>query len=163
MGVRKGGQIGHLIPLEIGIELKFSRKPETTSLILINWSGPNSCIGSWFAGMTPTLHMSQVHDSGVMLWWAKFTHIRSAPCRGRLRNLLADCSILGLYCVTIGWQQILKGSYQVAVEDVLPHVTVEHGRNFVVKCGGTAWCKTNIVIGSMRKWRFIYTDSQSYF
>jgi len=38
-----------------------------------------------------------------------------------------------------------------------------HGRNFVVKCGGTAWCETNIVIGSMQKWRFIYTDSQSHF
>ena len=39
----------------------------------------------------------------------------------------------------------------------------KHGRNFVVKCGGTPWCETNIVIGSMQKWRFIYTDSQSYF
>jgi len=26
-----------------------------------------------------------------------------------------------------------------------------HGRNFVVKCGGTAWYETNIVIGSMQK------------
>ena len=26
-----------------------------------------------------------------------------------------------------------------------------HGRNFVVKCGGTAWCETNIEIGSMQK------------
>ena len=40
--------------------------------------------------------------------------------------------------------------------------TWTHGRNFVVKWGGTAWCETNIVIGSMQKWRFIYTDSQSY-
>jgi len=31
-----------------------------------------------------------------------------------------------------------------------------HERNFVVKCGGTAWCETNIVIRSMQKWRFIY-------
>jgi len=37
-----------------------------------------------------------------------------------------------------------------------------HGRNFVVKCGGTAWCESNIVIRSMYKWRFIYADSQSY-
>jgi len=28
--------------------------------------------------------------------------------------------------------------------------------------GGTAWCETTVVIGSMQKWRFIYTDSQSY-
>jgi len=39
----------------------------------------------------------------------------------------------------------------------------KHGRNFVVKRGGSAWCETNIVIGSMQKWRFIYTDCQSYF
>jgi len=38
-----------------------------------------------------------------------------------------------------------------------------HGRNFVVKYGGTAWCETNIVIRSMQKWYFVYTDSQSYF
>jgi len=37
-----------------------------------------------------------------------------------------------------------------------------HGRN-LVKCGGTAWCETNIVIGPMQKWRFIYTDFHSYF
>jgi len=39
------------------------------------------------------------------------------------------------------------------------------GRHFVVKCGGTTWCETNIVVGSMQKWRFIYiyTDSQFYF
>jgi len=28
---------------------------------------------------------------------------------------------------------------------------------------GTAWYETNIDIGSMQKWRFIYADSQSYF
>jgi len=36
MGVGKEGQNGHLIPLEIGIEPKFFRKPEISSLILIN-------------------------------------------------------------------------------------------------------------------------------
>jgi len=41
--------------------------------------------------------------------------------------------------------------------------TWNHGRNFVVKCGGTAWCKTNIVIRPMRKWSFVNTDSQSCF
>jgi len=38
-----------------------------------------------------------------------------------------------------------------------------HGRSFVIKCEGTPWCETNIVIGTMQKWRFLYTDSQSYF
>jgi len=28
---------------------------------------------------------------------------RSFVCRGRLRNLRADCSTVGLYCVTITW------------------------------------------------------------
>jgi len=36
-----------------------------------------------------------------------------------------------------------------------------HGRNFVTKCGGTAWCETNIFIRSMQKWSFINTDSQT--
>jgi len=39
--------------------------------------------------------------------------------------LRAVCSTVGLYCVTITWQQIFKGSLQVTVESVLPHVTVE--------------------------------------
>ena len=38
-----------------------------------------------------------------------------------------------------------------------------HGHNLVVKCRGTAWCETNIVIRPMQKWSFINTDSQSYF
>jgi len=29
--------------------------------------------------------------------------------------------------------------------------------------GGTVWCETNIVIGLMQKWRFMYTDYQSCF
>jgi len=29
-----------------------------------------------------------------------------------------------------------------------------HGRNFVVKCGGTAWCETNTVLGSMSEVTF---------
>jgi len=50
--------------------------------------------------MTPTL----AQEPGSPFWChavmsLKFTHARSVPCRGRLRNLLADCSILGLYCV----------------------------------------------------------------
>ena len=55
----------------------------------------------------------------------QFTHVPSFSCRDTLRNLRADCSIVGLYCVTITWQQILKGSLQVTVEGVLLHVTVE--------------------------------------
>ena len=45
----------------------------------------------------------------------QFIHIRSFACRGRLRNLRAVGSIVGLYCVTITWQKILKARLQVTV------------------------------------------------
>ena len=38
----------------------------------------------------------------------QFAHVRCFACRGRLRNLLADCSTVGLCCVTITRQKILK-------------------------------------------------------
>jgi len=41
-------------------------------------------------------------------------------------NLGANFSGVRLYCVTIPWQQILKGSLQVTIEGVLPHVAFEH-------------------------------------
>jgi len=56
--------------------------------------------------MTLTLHKSQVCCSGVMS--LQFTHVRSFTCRGRLRSLQAESSTVGLYCVTIKWQQNLK-------------------------------------------------------
>jgi len=37
----------------------------------------------------------------------------------------ADLSFVDLYCFTITWQQIFKGSLQVTVEGVLLHVTVQ--------------------------------------
>jgi len=55
----------------------------------------------------------------------QFTHVLSFSYRGRLRNFRADCSIAGLYCITITWQHIFKGSLQVTIEGVLLHVTVE--------------------------------------
>jgi len=48
----------------------------------------NSSIDSFFAGMTLTLHKSQ----------------------RQVAKLATDCSIVGLYCVTITWQQIFKDS-----------------------------------------------------
>jgi len=38
----------------------------------------------------------------------QFTHVPSFACRGGLRKWRADCSTVGLYCVTITWQQIFK-------------------------------------------------------
>ena len=68
MGVRWGWWNGHLPPWKLVKEPKIYRKPEASSLIPINWF--NSCNQSLFAGMTLTLHKSQVHCSGVMQWWA---------------------------------------------------------------------------------------------
>jgi len=50
--------------------------------------------------------------------------------------LRADCSALVLYCITITWQQIFKGSLQVTAVGVLPLVTVERG-HLGKKCSET--------------------------
>jgi len=55
----------------------------------------------------------------------QFTHVSSFACRGELRKSRADCSTVGLYCVTITWQQICKGSLYITVTGVLLHETVE--------------------------------------
>jgi len=55
----------------------------------------------------------------------RFIRDRSFACTGRLRNVGTDCSNFGLYCVTITWQQIFKGSLQVAAIGVSSPVTVE--------------------------------------
>jgi len=52
-------------------------------------------------------HTAQEPDS---LFWChpamsfQSTHVRSFACRGRLRNMRAHYSIVGLYCVTMTWQ-----------------------------------------------------------
>jgi len=43
----------------------------------------------------------------------------------QVTKLASGFFIVGLYCVTITWQQIFKASLQIIVEGVLPHVTVE--------------------------------------
>jgi len=53
----------------------------------------------------------------------QFTPVLSYARRGIWSNLRAVCSTVGLYCVTKTCQQIFKGSLQVTVESVLPHVT----------------------------------------
>ena len=42
-------------------------------------------------------------------------------------------------------------------------IALAQGRNFVVKCGGPPWGKTNIVLGPMRKWSFVNTDPILFF
>jgi len=53
-------------------------------------------------------------------------YVRSFACKGKLPNLRAGCSAVVLYCVTITWPQLFKGSLQVTVAGLLPLVTVEH-------------------------------------
>jgi len=45
----------------------------------------------------------------------QFTHVPSLACRGRLRKFGADCSTVGLHCVTTTWQQILTRSLHLTV------------------------------------------------
>jgi len=46
-----------------------------------------------------------LHKESASLFWChavmklQFTHVRSFACRGRLRNLRADCFTVRLYCV----------------------------------------------------------------
>jgi len=60
--------------------------------------------------------------------------VRSYACRGRWSNLRAVYSTVGLYCLTITWQQIFKRSLQVTVESVLLHVIVEKHTSWQVNC-----------------------------
>jgi len=85
-----------------------SRKREISSLILISWV--NSCNDSLFADMTLTLQKSQVHCSGSLACRDEFAvHlIRFSACRGKLQNAGANCSTIGVCCVTITWQQIFE-------------------------------------------------------
>jgi len=53
----------------------------------------------------------------------------SFACKGKLPNLRVDCSAVVLYCVTIIWPQIFRGSLQVMAAGLLPIVTVEHRHN----------------------------------
>ena len=56
----------------------------------------------------------------------RFTHVRYFAHRW-LQSLWADCSIVTLYWERITWQQTIKGSLQVTVEGLLPHVVDERG------------------------------------
>jgi len=53
-------------------------------------------------------------NCGDFGWYAilslQFTRVRYIACRGRLRNLGADSSKIGLHCVTVTWQQRFNSS-----------------------------------------------------
>ena len=70
MGVCRAGEAKQVFApcLEIGIQNQiYQEKPEVGILTPINWF--DSCNDSFFAGMKPTLHKSQVHSNSVMQWW----------------------------------------------------------------------------------------------
>jgi len=101
-------------------------KTEVGILIPINWF--DSCNDSCFAGMKLTLHKSQAH-----CYWlcSDELAVQSCPllCLQRLvRKSRAGYSTVGLYCVTITWQQICRSSLYIAVVGVLLHETVERTR-----------------------------------
>jgi len=55
----------------------------------------------------------------------QLTYVPSFACRGGLRKSRADCSTVGLYCVTIPWQQTCKSSLYITVAGVLLRETDE--------------------------------------
>ena len=51
-----------------------------------------------------------IHCCGVMQFWACSSHLSATLPRGRLRNLGADSSEIGLHYVTVTWQQSFTSS-----------------------------------------------------
>ena len=111
MGVRRAwGQNGHLPPLwKLGLWTKHfwkNLKSASNSDLLIwflQWQ--------FFCGYeTHTAQESGSQLSCHAVMSLQFTHVPSFACGGGLRKWRADCSTVGLYCVTITWQQICKGS-----------------------------------------------------
>jgi len=75
--------------------------------------------------MKLTLHKSQVHSLCHAVMSLQFTHVPSFAYRGVLRKSRVEYSTVGLYRVTITWQQTCKGSRCITVAGVLLHETVE--------------------------------------
>ena len=74
-----------------------------------------------------------------MQWWAAIHSCPLFACRGGLRKSRADCSAVGLYCVTITWQQILKGSRYITGAGVLLHETVERRLHILAGNAARQW------------------------
>ena len=84
-----------------------------------------SCINVLSRGKSIFLCINiKAQAPGSQLWCRavmslQFTYVPSFACRGRLRKLRRGCSTVVLYCVTMTWQQICKGSFRVPVAGVL--------------------------------------------
>jgi len=79
----------------------------------------------FFAGMKHTAQEPGSHLQCHAVMSLQFTHVPSFACRGGLRKSREDCSTVDLYCVTITWQQICKGSLHITVAGVSLHEIVE--------------------------------------
>ena len=111
MCVRREGQNGHLSrPGNWDLEPKFLVK-------LVALFGLSDLIFA-ITVYLPLIHCKRVRSS-VIQWWAD---VCSFACKGRLRYLWAEFSAVVLCSVTITRQQIFKGSLQVTVVRLLPHV-----------------------------------------
>jgi len=104
MSVRREGETG-IFPLEMGLRIEFFIKPDVSSSIPIN------VFISYHESIFTAITLNTAQDPGSLFWCQammslQFTHVRSFVCGGRLQKLRADCSTVGLYCVTITWQRI---------------------------------------------------------
>jgi len=109
MGVPMGGITGLVLPGNWEYESKLSKKPDVKSKVSIidflQWQ---------FICRYDTY---TTHEPRSLFWChavmhLHFTHVHYFACRSRLRNLLTDCSTVGLYCVSLARSQIFKGSLQ---------------------------------------------------
>jgi len=100
-------------------ESKISRKPEVSSLFLMNWF--NSYNDSLFAEMTPTQHKGQFPCSGVIPWWA-CSSLMSAPLPAEAGCETCEQIVLLLVFIANAVTtllQMFKDSFQVTVVGVL--------------------------------------------
>ena len=158
MGIRRGRQNGHLPPLEIGIWTKYAWKPEVNSLIPISIYlilAMTVYFPVWHSHCTRTKFTFLAAMSCL-----QSTHVSSFACRGRLRNLGTDCFTIGLHCVTTTWQQIFKGSLQVAAIGILSSVTAEQGRiqPVILGCDFSSTCQPSFKTASLleEKWSILH-------
>ena len=126
MGVRRArGAKWEFAPrLETGImKHLFLEKPKVGILIPINWF--DSCNDSFLPVWNP--HCTRLSCT-VIVSCSDELAVHSCPsfvCRGGFRKSRADFSAADLYCVTITWQKICKGSLCITVVGVLLHETVK--------------------------------------
>jgi len=123
MGVRSGVKTDICPPWKLGLRASYfwkNLKP-ASSFRLIDLI-PAMTI---FCRYETHTAQSQVHSLCHAVMSLQFTHVPSFACRGVLRKSRVGCSTVGLYRVTIPWQQTCKSSRYITVAGVLLPETVE--------------------------------------